>query len=38
VATKLGSRNLGRKAEVAGFGMIVDVWGQSREDWSARRG
>ena len=38
VAKKLGSYNTGRKAEVAGFGMIVDVWGQTREEWRGRRG
>ena len=37
VAKKLGSYNTGRKAEVAGFGMIVDVWGQTREEWRGRR-
>jgi RimJ/RimL family protein N-acetyltransferase len=37
VARKLGSRNLNRKAEVAGFDMIVDVWGQSKADWLARK-
>ena len=36
VAKKLGSYNTGRKAEVAGFNMIVDVWGQTREEWRAR--
>lgn len=37
VAARLGSVNTGRKAEVAGFGMIVDVWGQSAADWKANR-
>lgn len=37
VARRLGSRNLGEKAEVAGFGMIVDVWGQSAADWRRAR-
>ncbi|MCW5724609.1 MAG: GNAT family N-acetyltransferase [Maricaulaceae bacterium] len=37
VARKLGSGNTGRRAELAGFGVTVDVWGQSREDWRARR-
>ena len=38
VAKKIGSRNLGRTAEIPGFGMIVDVWGQSAEEWRGRRG
>lgn len=37
VAKKLGSYNWNRKAEVAGFNMIVDVWGQTREEWWGRR-
>lgn len=37
VARKLGSRNLGREVEVAGFGMMADVWGQSAEEWRAFR-
>lgn len=38
VAKKLGSYHTGRQAEVAGFGMIVDVWGQTREEWRGRQG
>lgn len=37
VARKLGSKNLGYQSEVAGFDMVVDVWGQSRDDWQAKR-
>lgn len=37
VARKLGSRNLGYEVEVAGFGITVDVWGQSADDWRAAR-
>jgi RimJ/RimL family protein N-acetyltransferase len=37
VARKIGSRDLGHDAEVAGFGMIVDVWGQSAAEWRALR-
>ncbi|MEP3071544.1 GNAT family N-acetyltransferase [Maricaulis sp.] len=37
VAERLGSRNLGRRVEVAGFpGMEVDLWGQDAADWRAR--
>jgi RimJ/RimL family protein N-acetyltransferase len=37
VAEKLGSRDFGRAVEVAGFGMTVDLWGQTAEEWRARR-
>ncbi len=37
VARKLGSRNLGYQAEVAGFDMMADVWGQSAEEWKRFR-
>jgi RimJ/RimL family protein N-acetyltransferase len=37
VAAKLGSRNSGREDEVAGFGVLADVWGQTAEDWRARK-
>ncbi|HAQ34886.1 MAG: GNAT family N-acetyltransferase [Maricaulis sp.] len=37
VAKRLGSYKTGRTEEVAGFGMIVDVWGQTREEWRSRR-
>lgn len=38
VAERLGSRNSGREEEVAGFGMMADVWGQTAAEWRARRG
>ncbi|MEE2526922.1 GNAT family N-acetyltransferase [Hyphobacterium sp. HN65] len=38
VARKLGSKNWNKPVEVAGFGIIVDQWGQTREDWKARAG
>jgi RimJ/RimL family protein N-acetyltransferase len=38
VAERLGSRNLRRSALPAPYeATIVDIWGQSREDWRARR-
>jgi RimJ/RimL family protein N-acetyltransferase len=37
VARRLGSADTGEDAEIAGFGVIVDVWGQSRADWRARQ-
>ena len=37
VARKLGSRDLGRDVEVAGFDMVVDLWGQSAGDWRSHR-
>ena len=37
VATKLGSSDSGREVEVPGFGMMVNVWGQTAEEWRARR-
>ncbi|MEE2565512.1 GNAT family N-acetyltransferase [Hyphobacterium marinum] len=37
VARKLGSTNSGREVAVPGFDMQVDIWGQSREDWSRNR-
>ncbi|WP_420434625.1 GNAT family N-acetyltransferase [Hyphobacterium sp.] len=37
VARKIGSYNWNRKVEVAGFDMIVDVWGQTRDEWRARQ-
>ena len=37
VAAKLGSRNSGEEVEVAGFGFLVDVWGQSARDWRRHR-
>ena len=37
VARKLGSRDLGREVEVAGFGFRVDLWGQTAEDWRRHR-
>jgi RimJ/RimL family protein N-acetyltransferase len=37
VARRLGSSNSGREVEVAGFGVMADVWGQSAEDWKRAR-
>lgn len=37
LARKLGSIDTGEDAEVAGFDIIADVWGQSREDWRESR-
>jgi RimJ/RimL family protein N-acetyltransferase len=37
LARKLGSIDTGEDAEVAGFDIITDVWGQSREDWRENR-
>lgn len=37
VARKLGSRDLGRDVEVAGFDMVVDLWGQSAAEWLSHR-
>jgi RimJ/RimL family protein N-acetyltransferase len=38
VARKLGSRNRGRGRLPAPFeNLVVDIWGQSREEWHARR-
>ncbi len=37
VARKLGSVDTGEDAEAAGFGLMCDVWGQSRKDWRANR-
>ena len=37
VARKLGSVDQGRTAEVPGFGIQAQVWGQSRADWAANR-
>ena len=37
VARKLGSRDLGRDVPVAGFDMIVDLWGQSAAEWREHR-
>lgn len=37
VARKLGSRDLGHDVPVAGFDMIVDVWGQSAAEWREHR-
>ena len=38
VARKLGSVDWGRDVEVAGFNMMVDLWGQTADEWRARRG
>ncbi len=37
VAGRIGSANTGREVEVPGFGILVDVWGQSATDWRANR-
>ena len=37
VAARLGSVHTGRQAEVAGFGIMVDVWGQSAAEWKVNR-
>jgi len=37
VAKKLGSYNWNKPVEVAGFGMMADQWGQTRDEWRARR-
>lgn len=37
VAAKLGSRDSGQEVEVPGFGMMVNIWGQTAEEWRARR-
>lgn len=37
VAEKLGSRIVGHEPSLAGFHVPVDLWGQSREAWRARR-
>ncbi len=37
VAQRLGSVHTGKEAEVAGFGLMADVWGQSAEDWKVNR-
>ena len=37
VARKVGSRDTGREVEVPGFGIKVNVWGQSAEDWRTRQ-
>jgi RimJ/RimL family protein N-acetyltransferase len=37
VAKKLGSYDTGRDEVVAGFGMMTDVWGQSKAEWTENR-
>jgi len=37
VARKIGSKNTGQEVEVAGFGMMVDIWGQTSQDWKNNR-
>ena len=38
LAQRLGSRNLGRGQLPAPFeDVVIDIWGQSREEWRARR-
>lgn len=36
VARKLGSYNWNKPVKVAGFDIIADQWGQTREEWKAR--
>jgi RimJ/RimL family protein N-acetyltransferase len=38
VARKLGSYNWNKPVKIAGFDIIADQWGQTREEWRARRG
>lgn len=37
VAKKLGSYDTGRDEIAAGFGMMTDVWGQTKDDWAQNR-
>lgn len=37
VARKLGSRNTGEQVEAAGFNIMVDVWGQTADEWKENR-
>lgn len=37
VARRLGSVHTGREAEVAGFGLMADIWGQSAAEWKDNR-
>jgi len=37
VARNIGSSNTKQEVEVPGFGMMVDIWGQSAEDWKQYR-
>lgn len=37
VARGIGSRFKGRRSEVPGFGMVVDIWEQDADDWRKRR-
>lgn len=37
VARRLASVNTGKQFEVPGFGIMVDIWGQSAADWKANR-
>jgi RimJ/RimL family protein N-acetyltransferase len=37
VARKIGSYNWSKPVEVAGFDIIADQWGQTREEWRNRR-
>lgn len=37
VAQKLGSAKIGHEPKLAGFDVPVDIWGQSRDAWRARR-
>ena len=37
VAARIGSANTGQEVEVPGFGILVDIWGQSASDWRTHR-
>tara|TARA_R110001606_G_scaffold195930_3_gene343596 strand:+ start:178 stop:735 length:558 start_codon:yes stop_codon:yes gene_type:complete len=37
VAARIGSANTGEEVEVPGFGILVDIWGQSASDWRTHR-
>jgi RimJ/RimL family protein N-acetyltransferase len=37
VARKIGSYNWNQPVEVAGFNMMADQWGQTRQEWRQRR-
>lgn len=37
VARKLGSTHTGRQTELPGFGVTVDLWGQTRAQWAEAR-
>ncbi len=37
VSARLGSANTGQEVEVPGFGILVDIWGQSASEWKGNR-